>query len=245
MKLAITSQGKDLDAALDPRFGRCQYFIIIDTDTDEYIAAANDSLSAAGGAGIQSAQFLVNQGVDAVVTGRVGPNATRTLQAGGIKVYAATGGTVRDALGKYKAGELEAADETAAASNLESSGTPPELGKSKPGTETVIAIATDGSQVAVHFGRCPEYTLVRTADGRVTERGVIPNPGHEPGFLPRYLHDRGVSCVIAGGMGSKAQQLFAEHQIETVTGINTSVDTAIDLYLSGRLKSRTSLCDHA
>ncbi|NLJ69176.1 MAG: dinitrogenase iron-molybdenum cofactor [Firmicutes bacterium] len=108
-----------------------------------------------------------------------------------------------------------------------------------------MAIATDGSQVAVHFGRCPEYTLVRTADGRVTERGVIPNPGHEPGFLPRYLHDRGVSCVIAGGMGSKAQQLFAEHQIETVTGINTSVDTAIDLYLSGRLKSRTSLCDHA
>ena len=103
MKLAITSQGKDLDAALDPRFGRCQYFIIIDTDTGEYIAAANDSLCCRR-RGYPECTVSSQSRCRCCASPDGSANATRTLQAGGIKVYAATGGTVRDALGKYKAG---------------------------------------------------------------------------------------------------------------------------------------------
>lgn len=106
MKLAATAQGVDLDSAIDPRFGRCQYFVIIDLDTEEYEAITNQSLMAPGGAGIQSAQFLADRKVDAVITGNVGPNASRALQGAGIKVYTMTSGTVREAVKAYRAGKL-------------------------------------------------------------------------------------------------------------------------------------------
>ena len=108
MKLAVTAQGIDLDSPMDPRFGRCQYFVIIDLDTEEFEAIANQSLMASGGAGIQSAQFLADRKVDAVITGNVGPNAERALQGAGIKVYTMTSGTVREAVEAYKAGKLSA-----------------------------------------------------------------------------------------------------------------------------------------
>jgi len=106
MRIAVTAQGADLDSAMDPRFGRCRNFVIVDSDSDEFEAFSNESVMASGGAGTQSAQFLANNGVDAVVTGNVGPNAARALEAAGIKVYAAASGTVRDALEAYKAGKL-------------------------------------------------------------------------------------------------------------------------------------------
>ncbi|MGE5574458.1 MAG: NifB/NifX family molybdenum-iron cluster-binding protein [Bacteroidota bacterium] len=106
MKLAVTAQGIDLDSPMDPRFGRCQYFVIIDLDTEEFEAISNQSLMASGGAGIQSAQFLADRKVDAVITGNVGPNAERALQGAGIKVYTMTSGTVREAVKAYKAGKL-------------------------------------------------------------------------------------------------------------------------------------------
>lgn len=107
-----------------------------------------------------------------------------------------------------------------------------------------IAVATDGSNVAQHFGRCPEYTLFEVSDGKVENRVVIPNPGHEPGFLPGYLAKMGVSCIIAGGMGPRAQNLFNQQQIETVLGVTGSVDQAIQSYANGQLYSGESLCDH-
>jgi predicted Fe-Mo cluster-binding NifX family protein len=106
MRIAVTAQGADLDSAMDPRFGRCRNFVIVDSDSDRFEAFSNESVMASGGAGTQSAQSLVNKGVDAVVTGNVGPNAARALEAAGIKVYVATSGTVRDALQAYKEGRL-------------------------------------------------------------------------------------------------------------------------------------------
>lgn len=110
MRIAVTAQGTDLDSAMDPRFGRCRNFVIVDSDsdsdTDKFEAFSNESVTASGGAGTQSAQFLANKGVGAVITGNVGPNAARALEAAGIKVYAAASGTVRDALRAYKAGKL-------------------------------------------------------------------------------------------------------------------------------------------
>jgi predicted Fe-Mo cluster-binding NifX family protein len=91
---------------MDPRFGRCRSFIIVDPESDKSEAFSNESVTASGGAGTQSAQFLANQGVDAVVTGNIGPNASRALEAAGIKVYTMAGGTVRDALQAYRAGKI-------------------------------------------------------------------------------------------------------------------------------------------
>lgn len=108
MKVAITSQGTDLNSAVDPRFGRTKYFIVVDTETDEFSAHDNSqNLNAAQGAGIQAGRNVIDLGVEAVITGNVGPKAFTTLQAGGVKVYIGASGTVADALEKFKAGEIE------------------------------------------------------------------------------------------------------------------------------------------
>lgn len=107
MKICVTAAGSGLDARVDPRFGRCQYFTIVDPDTMEFESTENASIAASGGAGIQSAQFIANQGVEFVLTGNVGPNASTTLQAAGIKVIIGVSGTVREAIEAYKNGKLQ------------------------------------------------------------------------------------------------------------------------------------------
>ena len=107
-----------------------------------------------------------------------------------------------------------------------------------------IAISTDGGSVSAHFGRCPTYTIIDIADGKVLKREEILNPGHSPGFLPGYLSQRGVEMIVAGGMGPRAQGLFAEKGIQTLIGVQGPVDEVIDLYLQGRLRSGQDLCDH-
>lgn len=106
-----------------------------------------------------------------------------------------------------------------------------------------IAIAKDGNMVAAHFGRCPEYAIVGVDGGRVTSRSVIQNPGHEPGFLPGYLARLGVNCIVAGGMGSRAQALFAAEGILTILGISCPVEEAVERLADETLESRDSTCE--
>jgi predicted Fe-Mo cluster-binding NifX family protein len=111
MKIALSSTAKDLDSAMDPRFGRCAYFLIVETDSMSFESFNNQSAALGGGAGIQSAQFIASKGVSAVITGNCGPNAMRTLSAAGINVILGQTGTVRDAVEKFKRGELSPASE--------------------------------------------------------------------------------------------------------------------------------------
>lgn len=107
MKIAITATGADLQSQVDPRFGRAQYFIIVDPDTMEFEALENSSLSAAHGAGIQAGQLMSSKDVSVVITGSVGPNAFQTLTAAGIQIFQSPGGTVQQAIEAYKNGELQ------------------------------------------------------------------------------------------------------------------------------------------
>jgi len=110
MKVCVTAQNETLDSKIDPRFGRCQYFIIVDTDTLKFETLQNPNIGSAGGAGIQSGQFIAEKQVKAVLTGNVGPNAFRTLQAAGVEVIVGVSGIVKDAVEKYKNGELKSTD---------------------------------------------------------------------------------------------------------------------------------------
>ncbi len=108
MKVAVTSQGPDLESQADPRFGRAVQFIVVDTDTGEFTAHDNSqNLNATHGAGIQSGQNVVAFGVEAVITGNVGPKAQSTLQAGGVKIYTGATGTIKNALEQFKNNELK------------------------------------------------------------------------------------------------------------------------------------------
>ncbi len=110
MKICITSEGKTLDAKVDPRFGRCQNFIFFDTDTGNFEAEENVNSQFQGGAGIQSGQLVVSKGVKAVLTGNVGPNAHQVLSAAGISIFTGVSGTVKEAIEGYKNGKYKVAD---------------------------------------------------------------------------------------------------------------------------------------
>ncbi len=107
-----------------------------------------------------------------------------------------------------------------------------------------VAVSTAEGMVAEHFGRCPQYTLFTVEDGEITCEEPIDNPGHEPGFLPRYLSQRGVTCIIAGGMGPRARDLFAQRKIETVTGVAGPVRDVVTSYLKGTLRLGEDMCHH-
>lgn len=107
-----------------------------------------------------------------------------------------------------------------------------------------VAVSTDGEMVAAHFGRCEAYTLADLENGSVVRSEVIANPGHEPGFLPGYLAERGVKCIVAGGMGPRAHGLFAEQGIQTIVGVSGRVLEALSALAKGELQGGESTCDH-
>ena len=112
MKVAITAQEKELSSEIDLRFGRAKWIIVVDTETGDFQAHDNAvNLNAAQGAGIQTGQNIANLGVEAVITGNVGPNAFKTLNAANIKIFLAEKQTVVEAIDSFKAGELKEVDQ--------------------------------------------------------------------------------------------------------------------------------------
>ena len=106
MRIAITATGPDLEAQADPRFGRCPYFLIVETDDLRFEAIENPNLVLGGGAGVQSGQLMAGKGIKHVLTGNCGPNAYQTLAAAGIGVIIGCSGRVRDVIEQYKSGRL-------------------------------------------------------------------------------------------------------------------------------------------
>jgi len=106
MKICISATDNSLDAFVDPRFGRCSFFLIVDPETMQFETMANEAIGAMGGAGIQAAQALTNKGVGVLITGNVGPNAFQALSASNIQIITGVTGPIREVIEKYKKGEL-------------------------------------------------------------------------------------------------------------------------------------------
>ncbi len=106
MKIVISSTGSTLESEIDPRFGRCSTFLLVDTETMEKEVIQNTSESSAHGAGIGAAQTVARLGAKAVITGHVGPNAHMALSGAGVDIYTIAHGTVKDGIEKLMKGKL-------------------------------------------------------------------------------------------------------------------------------------------
>ena len=110
-----------------------------------------------------------------------------------------------------------------------------------------FAVPVTEGKVAAHFGHCSHFALfdVDEATKTIVKKEVIPSPGHQPGFLPAWLAEEGVSAVIASGMGSRAQALFSENRIEVIVGVlSDDPEQAVLDYIKGELATGDNICDH-
>ncbi len=105
-----------------------------------------------------------------------------------------------------------------------------------------IAVATDNNMVSGHFGHCEGFTIFETEDKKISGKDIIENPGHKPGFLPKFLAEQKVNVIIAGGMGETAQEIFKDNGIEVVVGASGDTEKAAQEFLDGKLKSTESIC---
>lgn len=125
MKIAVTATEPSLDASVDPRFGRCAYFVIVDAEQGTFEALENTNAALGGGAGIQSGQMIAAAGAQVVLTGNCGPNAVSTLSAAGIQIVPGCSGTVREVVEQYKSGQLQAVGEATVPAHSGTGGAPP------------------------------------------------------------------------------------------------------------------------
>lgn len=109
-----------------------------------------------------------------------------------------------------------------------------------------IAVASDNKNVSGHFGHCQTFEIFETDKGTILTEKSVDNPGHKPGFLPNFLNDLGVNVIISGGMGGGAVDIFNEHNIEVIVGVQGKAKDMVTAYLKGELESTGSVChEHA
>lgn len=107
-----------------------------------------------------------------------------------------------------------------------------------------IAISTDNDYVSAHFGRCKSYTIVEVEGDKVVKQEEISTPGHSPGFLPRFLAEKGVNLLITGGIGQRARDFFNQFKIEVISGIQGPVGEVVGRFLHHELPPGEELCQH-
>lgn len=108
-----------------------------------------------------------------------------------------------------------------------------------------IAIPMAAGKLCLHFGHCEQFVLIDVEKNAVTGKTLVTPPPHEPGLLPRWLAEKGVTLIIAGGMGVRAQQLFAERDIQVITGAPADdPELLVAAFLNGTLATGENACDH-
>lgn len=108
-----------------------------------------------------------------------------------------------------------------------------------------IAIPTTGGVLSAHFGHCEKFAIYEIADNKIIKEEFVSSPPHEPGSHPAFLRELGCTAIIAGGMGSRAQNLFAQNNIEVIIGLQSdNLKGLVETYISEGLASGDNLCDH-
>ncbi len=110
-----------------------------------------------------------------------------------------------------------------------------------------IAIPMANGRLAMHFGHCEQFALVEVDEStkEISETSLLTPPPHEPGVLPRWLNEQGANLIIAGGMGQRAQMLFAQNEIQVVVGApSESPEELVAKYFADQLQGGSNLCDH-
>lgn len=106
----------------------------------------------------------------------------------------------------------------------------------------IIAVACEGASVTEHFGHCESFMLFDTEGGAIKSAVSLPNPGHRPGFLPKFLKAQGAEVILSGGMGGGAIDIFNELGVQVVTGASGEARQAVESYLRGKLVSSGTVC---
>jgi Mrp family chromosome partitioning ATPase/predicted Fe-Mo cluster-binding NifX family protein len=117
-----------------------------------------------------------------------------------------------------------------------------EILKSNGGNKMKIAVASENKMVTEHFGHCENFNIYEIENKQIIKHESIANPGHKPGFLPKFLNEMGVNVIISGGMGGGAVDIFKENNIEVILGATGDAEAAVKNYLEGKLKSTGSIC---
>ena len=111
--------------------------------------------------------------------------------------------------------------------------------------QIVFAIPVSDGKLCAHFGHCGQFALIATEDGEIKRKPMHTPPPHEPGVLPKWLHEQGANIVLAGGMGAQAQELFNQSGIKVITGAPMdSLESLVNQYLSDSLMTGDNVCDH-
>jgi predicted Fe-Mo cluster-binding NifX family protein/DNA-directed RNA polymerase subunit RPC12/RpoP len=109
----------------------------------------------------------------------------------------------------------------------------------------IFAVPTSGGRLCAHFGHCDQFALVETENGEIKKTDMHTPPPHEPGVLPKWLHEQGAHVIIAGGMGARAQDLFSQNNIQVVTGAPVDTpESLVNQYIAHSLETGENLCDH-
>ena len=108
-----------------------------------------------------------------------------------------------------------------------------------------FAIPLAEGKLAAHFGHCREFALLEVEDNQIKSKETLVPPPHEPGVLPKWLHDQGTNVIIAGGMGARALDLFAQSNIKVIVGASALAPEAlVNQYLENTLQTGGNVCDH-
>jgi ATP-binding protein involved in chromosome partitioning len=109
----------------------------------------------------------------------------------------------------------------------------------------LFAVPTENGKLCAHFGHCEKFAIVEAEDKKIIKEDYVTPPVHEPGVYPEFLAQQNVSVIISGGMGQKAQQLFAQNNIEVCMGVDSeSPSKLVEQYLNNQLQTGENLCDH-
>ena len=109
----------------------------------------------------------------------------------------------------------------------------------------LFAVPTEQGKLCAHFGHCEKFAIVEVDEQKIVKEEYISPPVHQPGVYPAFLAEQGVSVIISGGMGQKAQDLFAQNNIQVCIGVDSGSPTdLVDLYLKNQLQTGQNLCDH-